>query len=82
MNNSTEQNFIEWANKELCGADLTEEDDVCHGVPLGTPTVKEMIIILSQLPEDYRVTCCGGENYLYIWPERKSITIDNEWYLG
>lgn len=79
VNNSTEKNVIEWAR---CGADLTEEDGTRCGVPMGTPTVKELIAILSKLPEDYRVTCCGGENYLYFWPEQKSITIDNEWYLG
>lgn len=79
VTDSTEKNVIEWA---LCGADMTEEDGTRYGTPLGTPTVKELIAILSQLPEDYRVTCCGGENYLYLFPEDKSITIDNEWYLG
>lgn len=91
VNNSTEKNVIEWArcgadlteeDGTRCGADLTEEDGTRYGVPIGTPTVKELIAILSKLPEDYRVTCCGGENYLYFWPEQKSITIDNEWYLG
>lgn len=82
VTDSTEKNFIAWANNELCGASLTEEDGTRCGVPMGTPTVKELIAILSKLPEDYRVTCCGGENYLYFWPEQKSITIDNEWYLG
>lgn len=76
VTDSTEKNFIAWA------ASLTEEDGTRYGVPMGTPTVKELIAILSKLPEDYRVTCCGGENYLYFWPEQKSITIDNEWYLG
>ena len=82
VTDSTEKNFIAWANNELCGASLTEEDGTRYGVPMGTPTVKELIAILSKLPEDYRVTCCGGENYLYFWPEQESITIDNEWYLG
>lgn len=53
-----------------------------RGLPLGTPTVKEMIAILSKYPEDYRVTCCGADNYLYLFPKDKYITIDNEWYLG
>jgi hypothetical protein len=46
--------------------------------------VKELIAILSQLPEDYRVTCCGEESYLYLFDEdgEKYITIDKEWYLG
>lgn len=57
-------------------------DDCRVGLPLGTPTVKELIAILSKLPEDYRVTCCGGENYLYLWANKKSITIDCERYLG
>ena len=52
------------------------------GTPIGTPTVKELIAILSQLPEDYRVTCCGAENYLYLFEDAKCITIDNEAYLG
>ena len=53
-----------------------------EGTPIGTPTVKELIAILSQLPEDYRVTCCGAENYLYLFKDAKCITIDNEAYLG
>ena len=52
------------------------------GIPLGNPTVKELIAILSKLPQDYRVSCCGTENYLYLWGNRKSITIDCERYLG
>jgi hypothetical protein len=56
--------------------------DARHGLPIGTPTVKELIAILSKYPEDYRVTCCGAENYLYLFTKNKYITIDNEWYLG
>ena len=52
------------------------------GYCIGTPTVKELIAILSKLPEDYRVTCCGGKNYLYRFEEDKYITIDCERYLG
>lgn len=51
------------------------------GVHIGTPTVKELIAILSKLPEDYRVYNCGAENYLYLWSTRKSMTIDNESWL-
>lgn len=36
-----------------------------RGYYIGYPTVKEMIAIMSKLPQDYKVTCCGGENYLY-----------------
>ena len=36
------------------------------------------IVDLSKLPEDYRVYCCGGENYLYLWSNNKNITIDCE----
>ena len=43
------------------------EDTNNEGYPIGQPTVKELIAILSQLPEDYRVTCCGAENYLYLF---------------
>ncbi len=57
------------------------EDTNNEGYPIGQPTVKELIAILSQLPEDYRVTCCGGENYLYLFEEGKYITIDCEDYL-
>jgi hypothetical protein len=55
-----------------------------EGYCIGQPTVKELIAILSQLPEDYRVTCCGEESYLYLFDEdgEKYITIDKEWYLG
>ena len=52
------------------------------GIPLGNPTVKELIAILSKLPQDYRVSCCGTENYLYVWANSNSITIDCERYLG
>ena len=52
-----------------------------EGRHLGTPTVKQMIKILSKLPEDYRITCCGAENYLYVFASSKCITIDNEQYL-
>ena len=58
------------------------EDINNEGYPIGQPTVKELIAILSQLPEDYRVTCCGAENYLYLFEDAKCITIDNEAYLG
>ena len=51
------------------------------GYYIGTPTVKELIAILSKLPEDYRVYNCGADNYLYLWAETKSITIDNERWL-
>lgn len=51
------------------------------GYYLGTPTVKELIAILSKLPDDYRVYNCGADNYLYLWSDKKSITIDNERWL-
>lgn len=79
---SAEKTFMEWASKEFCGVNPIDEDGIRYGVPLGTPTVKELIAILSKLPENYRVSCCGGESYLYSWPEQESITIDTEWYLG
>lgn len=52
------------------------------GMPLGTPTVKELISILSKLPEDYQVTCCGTDNYLYLFPQCKAITIDCDRIIG
>ena len=52
--------------------------DQRDGYYIGTPTVRELITILSKLPQDYRVTCCGGEIYLYRFEEGKHITIDNE----
>lgn len=51
------------------------------GYPLGNLTVKELIAVLSKMPEDYRVTCCGAENYLYLFAKDKYITIDNERWL-
>lgn len=54
-----------------------------EGYPIGTPTVKELITILSQLPENYKVTCCGTDSYLYLFDEKdKYITIDCEYYLS
>lgn len=46
------------------------------GRPLGTPTVKELIAVLSKMPEDYLVTCCGTDSFLYLFPQNKAITID------
>ena len=59
---------------DRCGA----RDGYC----IETPTIKEMLTILNKFPEDYRVTCCGGWNYLYLFSESKTITIDCERYLG
>lgn len=53
-----------------------------EGTPIGTPTVKELIAILSKLPQDYTVTCCGAEAYLYLMEDSQTITIDCESYLG
>lgn len=53
-----------------------------EGIPIGYPTVKELIAILSKLPQDYKVTCCGAENYLYLCANDKYITIDCEHYWG
>ena len=56
--------------------------DGCHiGHPLGYPTVKELIAALSNLPEDYRVTCCGAECFVHLFAQDKYITIDSEHYL-
>jgi hypothetical protein len=57
---------------------IFDKMDTRNGYPIGVPTVKELIAILSKLPEDYRVYCCGGENYLYLWSNNKNITIDCE----
>ena len=54
----------------------------CHiGQPLGYPTVKELIAALSNLPEDYRVTCCGAECFIHLFAQKKYITIDSEHHL-
>lgn len=58
-------------------ASIQDRWDIREGYCIGTPTVKELIAILSKLPQDYKVTCCGGENYLYRFEEGKYITIDN-----
>ena len=59
-------------------AGIQDRWDIRDGHYIGTPTVKELIRILSKLPQDYKVTCCGGEIYLYCFEEGKYITIDNE----
>ena len=48
------------------------------GFRIGKPTVKSLIAILSKLPQDYTVTCGGGENYLYLFPKEKLLSIDSE----
>ena len=63
-------------------ARMIDRLDLLLGMPMGVPTVKELIGILSKLPEDYRVYCCGGENYMYLWDKSNSITIDHEYFLG
>lgn len=59
----------------------TRYDQRC-GYYIGTPTVQELIAILSKLPQDYKVTCCGGKNYIYRFETGNYITIDHESYLG
>ena len=51
------------------------------GLPLGIPTVKELIAVLSKMPEDFRVTCCGANCNIHLFPKSKVITIDCEQYL-
>ena len=63
-------------------SEIQERMGARDGYCIGTPTVKELIAILSKLPQDYRVTCCGGQNYLYRFEEGKYITIDCERYLA
>lgn len=61
---------------------LSAEDEAYfRGVPIGTPTVKELIAILSEFPSDYRVTCCGAEGFIHLFEEDKYITIDTEHHL-
>ena len=56
--------------------------DGCHiGQPLGYPTVKELVAALSNLPEDYLVTCCGAECFVHLFAQDKYITIDSEHHL-
>ena len=57
---------------------ISDRMDCLEGHPIGMPTVKELIAILSKFPEDYRVTCCGAENYLHLFSDKKYLTIDNE----
>ena len=57
---------------------ISDRMDCLEGHPIGMPTVKEWIAILSKFPEDYRVTCCGAENYLHLFSDKKYLTIDNE----
>ena len=57
---------------------ISDRMDCLEGHPIGMPTAKELIAILSKFPEDYRVTCCGAENYLHLFSDKKDLTIDNE----
>ena len=72
----------EWRERILADAktisDLQDRVESRKGYCIGTPTVKELIAILSRLPEDYHVTCCGADNYLYLFNKDKAITIDCE----
>ena len=61
---------------------ISDRMDCQKGHPIGIPTVKELIALLSKFPEDYRVTCCGAENYLHLFADKKYLTIDNEYFLG
>lgn len=61
---------------------ILDRIDVRDGYCIGTPTVKELIAILNKLPQDYRVTCCGTDNHLYLFHESKYLTIDCEKYLS
>ena len=74
------------AQREQVLKDMEMIDDLLgcsrEGIPIGYPTVKELIAILSKLPQDYKVTCCGAENYLYLCANDKYITIDCEHYWG
>lgn len=49
-----------------------------EGVDLGCPTVKDLIEILSKVPEDYKVTCCGVGIYLHAYNLDRYITLDTE----
>ena len=73
-------------NKDLYGkilaANYSDADSECgsgllDGYPIGCTTVNELIDVLKALPEDFRVTCCGAENFIYIFPGHCYITIDN-----
>lgn len=55
-----------------------EVTEMIEGYPIGAPSVKELIAILSKLPEDYKVYCCGAESFLYVSPQNETVTIDCE----
>lgn len=75
----------EWREQVKRDADviakICEQLGERRGYCVGTPTVSELIAILSKLPQDYKVTCCGGENYIYRFETGKYITIDHEYFL-
>ena len=56
--------------------------DSMEGYPLGYLSVKELLEILGALPEDYRVSCCGADCYLYVIPGSKSVILDDASYLA
>lgn len=61
--------------------ELQERIGSRDGYCIGSPTVKELIAILSKLPQDYKVYCCGTDNHLYLFPTGNYLTIDCERYL-
>lgn len=61
---------------------ISHDDGTSKGQAIGTPTVKELVAILSKFPEDYRVSCCGADCFIHLFEGVKYITIDNEQYLN
>ena len=55
-----------------------EVNEMIEVDPIVAPTVKELIAILSKLPEDYRVYSSGAECFLYVSPQNKTVNIDCE----
>ena len=55
-----------------------EVNEMIEVDPTVATSVKELIAILSKLPEDYKVYCCGAECFLYVSPQNKTVNIDCE----
>ena len=55
-----------------------EVNEMIEVDPTVATSVKELITILSKIPEDYKVYCCGVEFFLYASPQNETLTIDCE----
>lgn len=69
----------EWQARQSCDAPAHEKPELIQtGHEMGYPSVQEMIELLSKLPKDYKVSCCGMDLWANIIHEDKIVVIDSE----